>query len=127
MDNDVVLEQHLSPASPLLAGFRLDLFSAIKPRVTHSPLSDVHSTIFSSILDERYINPAVLYIQVSVLQVFTETLSYCFCFISLPWLYPRRFSFHQLLFFYTILYMMNFYIIKTASSHKVLLLCIWFF
>ncbi|CAK9148774.1 unnamed protein product [Ilex paraguariensis] len=29
-DNDLVLEQYLSPASPMLAGFRLDGFSAIK-------------------------------------------------------------------------------------------------
>ncbi|AES90288.2 putative WW domain, SAC domain-containing protein [Medicago truncatula] len=68
MDNDLVLEQYLSPASPLVAGFRLDVFSAIKPRVTHSPLSDVHSPHFSSMFDDRYINPAVLYLQVSVLQ-----------------------------------------------------------
>ncbi|XP_027345477.1 probable phosphoinositide phosphatase SAC9 [Abrus precatorius] len=68
LDNDLVLEQYLSPASPLLAGFRLDAFSAIKPRVTHSPLSDVHNKNFSSLLDDRYITPAVLYIQVSVLQ-----------------------------------------------------------
>jgi len=99
MDNDLVLEQYLSPASPLLAGFRLDVFSAIKPRVTHSPLSDVHNPHFSSMFDDRYINPAVLYLQVSVLQVFTGILSYCFCHISLAWLYPWRFSFHQLLCF----------------------------
>ncbi|KAL1327253.1 hypothetical protein HN51_037325 [Arachis hypogaea] len=68
MDNDLVLEQYLSAASPLLAGFRLDAFSAIKPRVTHSPASDVQSESFSSLLDDRYIAPAVLYIQVSVLQ-----------------------------------------------------------
>ncbi|XP_061373421.1 probable phosphoinositide phosphatase SAC9 isoform X2 [Gastrolobium bilobum] len=68
MDNDLVLEQYLSPASPSLSGFRLDAFSAIKPRVTHSPSSDVHNEKFSSLLDDRYIAPAVLYIQVSVLQ-----------------------------------------------------------
>ncbi|KAI4324378.1 hypothetical protein L6164_023923 [Bauhinia variegata] len=68
LDYDLVLEQYLSPASPLLAGFRLDAFSAIKPRVTHSPSSDVHSQNFSSFLEDRYISPAVLYIQVSVLQ-----------------------------------------------------------
>lgn len=61
----------MSPASPLLAGFRLDAYSAIKPRVTHSPALDVHNQIFSSFLDDRYISPAVLYIQVSVLQVHT--------------------------------------------------------
>lgn len=74
MDNDLVLEQYLSPVSPLLAGFRLDAFSAIKPRVTHSPFSDVHSKRFPSLVDDRYITPAVLHIQVSVLQVITETL-----------------------------------------------------
>lgn len=75
MDHDLVLEQYLSPASPLLAGFRLDAFSAIKPRVTHSPIEDAHSEKFPSLVDDRYITPAVLYIQVSVLQVFTGTLS----------------------------------------------------
>ncbi|XP_020235927.1 probable phosphoinositide phosphatase SAC9 [Cajanus cajan] len=68
MDNDIVLEQYLSPTSPLLAGFRLDAFSAIKPRVTHSPFSDAHNKNFPSLVDDRYITPAVLYIQVSVLQ-----------------------------------------------------------
>ncbi|KAK7319802.1 hypothetical protein RJT34_04528 [Clitoria ternatea] len=68
MDNDLVLEQYLSPASPLLSGFRLDAFSAIKPRVTHSPFSDVNNKTFSSLIDDRYITPAVLYIQVSALQ-----------------------------------------------------------
>ena len=87
MENDLVLEQYLSPASPLVAGFRLDAFSAIKPRVTHSPSSDVHSENFSSLLDDRYIAPAVLYIQVSVLQVFTGTTTYCFYHFSLAWVY----------------------------------------
>ncbi|KAL8150338.1 hypothetical protein V2J09_020146 [Rumex salicifolius] len=36
MDNDLVLEMCLS-SSTFLAGFRLDAFSAIQPRVTHSP------------------------------------------------------------------------------------------
>ncbi|XP_027117809.1 probable phosphoinositide phosphatase SAC9 isoform X1 [Coffea arabica] len=68
-DNDLVLEQYLSPASPTLAGFRLDGFSAIKPRVTHSPSSDVNMLDMSSyILDDRLISAAVLYIQVSALQ-----------------------------------------------------------
>lgn len=69
VDNDLVLEQYLSPASPMLAGFRLDGFSAIKPRVTHSPSPDVNMRDSSSILlEDRFISPAVLYIQVSVLQ-----------------------------------------------------------
>lgn len=72
MDNDLVLEQYLSPASPLLAGFRLDAFTAIKPRVTHSPSSDIHSKETSvKFLEDRHVSPAVLYIQVSYLQVFT--------------------------------------------------------
>lgn len=68
--NDLVLEQYLSPASPLLAGFRLDAFSAIRPRVTHSPTSDLYAWDPSAALlvDERHITPAVLFIQVSVLQ-----------------------------------------------------------
>lgn len=72
VDNDLILEQFLSPVSPLLSGFRLDAFSVIKPRVTHSPSSD-GSTYDASItyLEDRHISPAVLYIQVSALQVFT--------------------------------------------------------
>ncbi|KAF4352525.1 hypothetical protein G4B88_013355, partial [Cannabis sativa] len=69
MSNDLILEQFLLPASPLLAGFRLDAFSAIKPRVTHSPSSKAHIWDTSpTLLEDRYITPAVLYIQVSVLQ-----------------------------------------------------------
>lgn len=75
IDNDLVLEQNLSPASPLLAGFRLDAFSAIRPRVTHSPTSDVNVWDPSAIqlLEDRHISPAVLYIQVSILQVIMAT------------------------------------------------------
>jgi len=94
MDNDLVLEQYLSPVSPLLAGFRLDAFSAIKPRVTHSPFSDVHSKSFPSLVDDRYITPAALYIQVSVLQVITGTILLLSLFSCLD---PWRFSFHELL------------------------------
>ncbi|GAY44836.1 hypothetical protein CUMW_084930, partial [Citrus unshiu] len=39
-DYDIVLEQYLPPLSPLLAGFCVDAFSAIKPGVAHSPSSD---------------------------------------------------------------------------------------
>lgn len=66
-DNDLSLEQYLSPASPLLAGFRLDAFTAIKPRVNHAPSSDIHD-MSVTFLEDRYISPAVLYIQVSFLQ-----------------------------------------------------------
>lgn len=84
MDSDLVLEQYLSPASPLLAGFRLDAFTAIKPRVTHSPSSDAHILDTSvTLLEDRLISPAVLYIQVSFLQVFTSTYFFCWCYISL--------------------------------------------
>lgn len=73
MDNDRVLEQYLSPASPLLAGFRLDVFSAIKPRVTHSPFSHAHIRDTSiTLLEDRHISPAVLYIQVSAFQVLVQ-------------------------------------------------------
>lgn len=69
MDNDLLLEQYLPPASPLLAGFRLDAFAAIKPRVTHSPSSNVDTWDTSvTFLEDRNISPAVLHIQVSALQ-----------------------------------------------------------
>lgn len=68
MDNDLSLEQYLPPASPMLAGFRIDSFSAIKPRVTHSPCSNGNLWEPSSFLEDRLISPAILYIQVSALQ-----------------------------------------------------------
>ncbi|XP_011091527.1 probable phosphoinositide phosphatase SAC9 isoform X2 [Sesamum indicum] len=68
IDNDLVLEQFLSPASPMLAGFRLDGFSAIKQRVNHSPSSDIDIGATNCLLEERLTSPAVLYIQVSALQ-----------------------------------------------------------
>ncbi|CAN4077059.1 unnamed protein product [Withania somnifera] len=68
-DNDLVLEQFIPPVSPMLAGFRLDGFSAIKPRVTHSPASQVNPwDVSSCILEDRFVCPAVLYIQVSAFQ-----------------------------------------------------------
>lgn len=79
MDNDLSLEQYLAPASPMLAGFRVDGFSAIKPRVTHSPCSNVNLWEPSSFLEDRLISPAILYIQVSALQV----LSYLYRFTTL--------------------------------------------
>lgn len=60
----------------MLAGFRLDGFSAIKPRITHSPSSDSQNDFFCS-LEDRFICPAVLYIQVSAFQV--ERLGTLFC------------------------------------------------
>ncbi|KAL6556456.1 putative phosphoinositide phosphatase sac9 [Orobanche gracilis] len=69
IQNDFVLEQFLSPASPMLSGFRLDGFSAIKHRVNHSP-STGHLDIENRgcLLEERLTSPAVLFIQVSALQ-----------------------------------------------------------
>ncbi|GKV29305.1 hypothetical protein SLEP1_g38242 [Rubroshorea leprosula] len=69
IDNDLVLEQYLPPASPSLAGFRLDAFSAIKPRITHSPPSgaDIWDTSIT-FLEDRHISPPILYIQVSTIQ-----------------------------------------------------------
>ncbi|KAG9135943.1 hypothetical protein Leryth_025787 [Lithospermum erythrorhizon] len=70
LENELVLEQYMSPGSPMLAGFRLDGFTAIKPRVIHSPLPDVNMLDGDgSFLEDRYIAPAVLYIQVSALQI----------------------------------------------------------
>lgn len=65
----LVLEQFLSPTSPQLAGFRLDAFNAIKPRVMHSPSSNLSvQDTSSAFMDDRFISPAVLYIQVSAFQ-----------------------------------------------------------
>ncbi|CAI9108519.1 OLC1v1008119C1 [Oldenlandia corymbosa var. corymbosa] len=67
--NDLVLEQYLPPTSPTLGGFRFDGFSAIKPRITHSPASDLNvGHKATSLLDDRLINPPLLYIQVSAFQ-----------------------------------------------------------
>ncbi|KAF2589070.1 hypothetical protein F2Q70_00041149 [Brassica cretica] len=70
MANDLVLELYLQPGSPLASGFRLDAFTAIKPRVTHSPSSGVVDIWdpTSIIMEDRHVSPAVLYIQVSALQ-----------------------------------------------------------
>ncbi|KAJ0976307.1 hypothetical protein J5N97_018272 [Dioscorea zingiberensis] len=70
MDNDLVLEQYLSPTVPLVAGFRLDAFNIIKPRITHSPSSSDSNIWGSSLtcLEDRHITPAVLHIQVSAFQ-----------------------------------------------------------
>lgn len=84
MDNDHVLEQYLSPVSPMLAGFRFDAFNAIKPRLTHSPSSQAQVWDTSAtLLEDRHISPAVLYIQVSAFQVFTESTISVYLFIVL--------------------------------------------
>lgn len=68
---DLVLEQYLSLNVPLIAGFRLDAFNVIKPRITHSPPSSDSSIWGSSLtcLEDRHITPAVVHIQVSAYQV----------------------------------------------------------
>ncbi|CAM0881228.1 unnamed protein product [Alopecurus aequalis] len=69
-DNDLVLEQYLLPNSPGIAGFRLDSFSVIRPRVTHSPLlSKLDTREFSlTRMEDRHVNPAILNIQVTVVK-----------------------------------------------------------
>ena len=70
-DNDLVLEQFLSPTVPGLAGFRLDALNVIKPQITHSP-SPLDVDLWEAsltCLEDRHITPAVLYIQVSAIQV----------------------------------------------------------
>ncbi|KAM0878793.1 hypothetical protein ACQ4PT_034649 [Festuca glaucescens] len=69
-DNDLVLEQYLLPNSPGIAGFRLDSFSVIRPRVTHSPLpseSDMREFSLTR-MEDRHLNPAILHIQVTVVK-----------------------------------------------------------
>ena len=53
----------------MLTGFRLDGFSAIKHRLNHSPSTDLDLGGRNRLIEERLISPAVLYIQVSALQV----------------------------------------------------------
>ncbi|CAA6664754.1 unnamed protein product [Spirodela intermedia] len=68
--NDLILEQYLSPATPPLAGFRLDAFSIIKRRVAHSPSSldmDKWDPSFKY-LEDSSIYPPVLYVQVSAVK-----------------------------------------------------------
>ncbi|MCL7028352.1 hypothetical protein MKW94_003528 [Papaver nudicaule] len=68
-DNDCVMEQYMSLGSPELAGFRIDAFSAIRPRITHSPSSDANILDNSlTWLEDRHIFPAVLFIQVCAYQ-----------------------------------------------------------
>ncbi|KAJ1271552.1 hypothetical protein BS78_06G135800 [Paspalum vaginatum] len=69
-DNDLVLEQYLLPNSPGIAGFRLDYFSVIRPRVTHSPSSSELETREFSLtrMEDRFVNPSILYIQVTVVK-----------------------------------------------------------
>lgn len=68
--NDLVLELYLSTTAPGLAGFRLDAFSVIRPRIFHSPFSSDVDIWDSSLtgLEDRHINPSILYMQVSAIQ-----------------------------------------------------------
>ncbi|PWA74631.1 uroporphyrinogen decarboxylase protein [Artemisia annua] len=80
IDNDLVLEQNISPALPVMAGFRLDGFSAIKPQLTHSPYSTINSMDASSIVyHHRFLSPAVLHIQVFASQVLSTPKMSCIC------------------------------------------------
>lgn len=75
-DHDLVLEQYLLPNSPGIAGFRLDSFGVIRPRVTHSPLpSELDMKECSLIrMEDRHLNPAILHIQVTVVKVIRHWL-----------------------------------------------------
>lgn len=67
---DLVLELYISPTAPGLAGFRLDAFSVIRPRNTHSPSfsdADIWDSSLTG-LESRHIAPAILYIHVSAIQ-----------------------------------------------------------
>uniref|UniRef100_A0A0A9EVH8 Phosphoinositide phosphatase SAC9 n=1 Tax=Arundo donax TaxID=35708 RepID=A0A0A9EVH8_ARUDO len=69
-DNDLVLEQYLLPNTPGIAGFRLDFFNVIRPCITHSPSSselDIREFSLTR-MEDRFINPAILYIQVTVVK-----------------------------------------------------------
>jgi hypothetical protein len=70
-DNDLVLEQYLLPNSPGLAGFRLDFFNVIRPRVTHSPSSSelVLKEFSLTHMEDRFINPGILHMQVTLVKV----------------------------------------------------------
>lgn len=74
VDYDQVLEQYISPGGPALAGFRLDSLAAIKPRVAHSPalLEANGGDISLTCIEDRHINPPVLFIQVSAVQVIVK-------------------------------------------------------
>ncbi|OEL28911.1 putative phosphoinositide phosphatase SAC9 [Dichanthelium oligosanthes] len=69
-DNDLVLEQYLLPNSPGIAGFRLDFFSVIRPRVIHSPSSSELDTREFSLtrMEDRFVNQAILYMQVTIVK-----------------------------------------------------------
>ncbi|KAJ4765502.1 hypothetical protein LUZ62_075877 [Rhynchospora pubera] len=68
-DNDLILEQLLSPGGPSIAGFRFDYFNVVRPCVTHSPSVNGDKCESNlTRLEDRAISPAVLYIQVFALQ-----------------------------------------------------------
>ncbi|KAI3511442.1 hypothetical protein L1887_18595 [Cichorium endivia] len=69
IENDLVLD--ISPSSPTAAGFRLDGFIAIKPRLTHSP-SKSESLVTG--FEHRFISPPVLNIQVLTLKGLSEEM-----------------------------------------------------
>ncbi|KAG8045417.1 hypothetical protein GUJ93_ZPchr0008g11457 [Zizania palustris] len=69
-DNDLVLEQYLLPNTPKIAGFRLDFFNIVRPRVTHSPSSSELDTKDCSLtcMEDRVVNPATIYMQVTIVK-----------------------------------------------------------
>ncbi|MQL98107.1 hypothetical protein Taro_030802, partial [Colocasia esculenta] len=87
--NDFVLEQYLSPGAPAIAGFRLDAFNIIKPKITHSP-SSLDMGIGDSpltCLEDEQIFPAVLYIHVTLLKFLfymTSFLNFFFVYFGVP-------------------------------------------
>lgn len=64
------------PNTPGIAGFRLDFFNVVRPRVTHSPSSsELDMKEFSLIpMEDRVINPAILYLQVTIVKVRSSCL-----------------------------------------------------
>ena len=80
IDNDLVLEQNISPASPVMAGFHLDGFSAIKPQLTHSPYSTINSMDASSIVYQHiFLSSVILHIQVFASHVLSTQKMSCIC------------------------------------------------
>jgi hypothetical protein len=76
--------EYLLANSPGIAGFRLDFFSVIRPRVTHSPSSsELDMREFSlTRMEDRFFNPAILYIQVTVVKVIGQCHSSKFTYFG---------------------------------------------
>ena len=86
IDSDLVLEQNISPASPVMAGFRLDGFSAIKSQLIHSPRASINTKDTSSIMcHDNFLSPAVLHIKVFSSQVLSTPNISCICKYRIRW------------------------------------------